>query len=148
MPLFLRMKTTRKAATTGSIQRSCTTSGRHPPDAHGAVDCRTVPRSGCAQTGTQGGSRRRRPSWGAVRDMDVFREKTMAYIAKRQVPLKEFAPLFRVWDVEYIGRRNDMLVHLSSKQYAKFKKAFWDHLRAGHAAAKGLTALRTCYPPS
>ncbi len=68
---------------------------------------------------------------GAVRDMDVFREKTMAYIAEQQVSIGDFAPLFRVWDVEYIGRRNDMLAHLSSKQYAKFKKAFWDHLRAG-----------------
>ncbi len=85
-------------------------------------------RKGLAQTATV---------LGAVRDMDVFREKTMAYIAKRQVPLKEFAPLFRVWDVEYIGRRNDMLVHLSSKQYAKFKKAFWDHLRAGACDGKG-----------
>lgn len=85
-------------------------------------------RKGLAQTATV---------LGAVRDMDVFREKTMAYIAKRQVPLREFAPLFRVWDVEYIGRRNDMLVHLSSKQYAKFKKAFWDHLRAGMPERKG-----------
>ncbi len=74
---------------------------------------------------------------GAVRDMDVFREKTMAYIASRQVPLRDLAPLFRVWDVEYIGRRNDLLIHLSSKRYAKFKKAFWDHLRAGMPERKG-----------
>ncbi|MBN1246861.1 MAG: CHAD domain-containing protein [Anaerolineae bacterium] len=68
---------------------------------------------------------------GAVRDMDVFRDYTMAYLAEAQLSASDFALLFHVWDVEYIGRRNDMLAHLSSKAYAKFKKAFWDQLRAG-----------------
>ena len=68
---------------------------------------------------------------GAVRDMDVFREYTMVYLAGANVPASDFTLLFHVWDVEYIGRRNEMLAHLGSRSYAKFKKAFWDHLRAG-----------------
>ncbi|MCU0519477.1 MAG: CHAD domain-containing protein [Anaerolineae bacterium] len=75
---------------------------------------------------------------GAVRDMDVFREYTMAYMAEAGASPVDFALLFRVWDVEYIGRRNAMLEHLGSKSYAKFKKAFWDHLRVGMPERKAV----------
>lgn len=68
---------------------------------------------------------------GAVRDMDVFREKTNTYLTERGSSLKGFSPLFRVWDVEYIRRRNEMLAHLSSKAYARFKRRFWAALQQG-----------------
>ena len=68
---------------------------------------------------------------GAVRDMDVFRDKTDSYLAEHDSDLGGFAPLFRVWDVEYIRRRNEMLEHLSSKAYARFKKRFWASLQEG-----------------
>jgi adenylate kinase len=66
---------------------------------------------------------------GAVRDMDVFREKTEAYLAEHATQISGYALLLRVWDVEYIRRRNEMLGYLSGKKYAKFKKAFWAALQ-------------------
>jgi len=65
---------------------------------------------------------------GAVRDMDVFRQKTEAYLAKSGVDRDELAPLIRVWDVEYARRRNEMLNYLNSKQYGRFKQALWARL--------------------
>jgi len=62
---------------------------------------------------------------GAVRDMDVFRQKTEAYLAERGVDRDELAPLIRVWDVEYARRRNEMLTYLNSKRYGRFKQASW-----------------------
>jgi CHAD domain-containing protein len=62
---------------------------------------------------------------GAVRDMDVFRQKTEVYLAKTGVDRDELAPLIRVWDVEYTRRRNEMLTYLNSKRYGRFKQAAW-----------------------
>jgi CHAD domain-containing protein len=62
---------------------------------------------------------------GAVRDMDVFRQKTEAYLAKTGVDRDELAPLIRVWDSEYARRRNEMLAYLNSKRYGRFKMASW-----------------------
>jgi CHAD domain-containing protein len=68
---------------------------------------------------------------GAVRDMDVFREKTESYLAGQDSEPSAFARLFRVWDVEYIRRRNIMLAYLGSKGYARFKQRFWSALQNG-----------------
>ena len=65
---------------------------------------------------------------GAVRDMDVFRQKTEAYLAKTGVDRDKLAPLIRVWDVEYARRRNEMLAYLNSKRYGRFKQASWSCL--------------------
>ncbi len=68
---------------------------------------------------------------GAVRDMDVFREKTDRFLEQQGRDPNAFGRLFRVWDVEYIRRRNIMLAHLGSKRYAKFKLRFWTALQEG-----------------
>jgi CHAD domain-containing protein len=65
---------------------------------------------------------------GAVRDMDVFREKTEAYLAQSETPPHTLAPLMQVWNVEYAHRRNDMLTYLGDRDYARFKQRFWGHL--------------------
>jgi CHAD domain-containing protein len=68
---------------------------------------------------------------GGVRDMDVFRTKTEAYLTQQGCELSAFARLFRVWDVEYIRRRNIMLAYLGSTSYARFKQRFWSALQDG-----------------
>ena len=86
---------------------------------------------------------------GAVRDMDVFREKTEAYLTEKgdkrggTAPRADFAPLFTVWDAEYTRRRNEMLLHLGSRRYGRFKEAFWHQLSAAMASGtlQGLPAL-------
>lgn len=65
---------------------------------------------------------------GAVRDMDVFRQKTEAYLAKTRGDREELAPLIRIWDVEYARRRNELLIYLNSKRYGRLKQALWARL--------------------
>ncbi len=85
------------------------------------------------------GLRKTARALGAVRDMDVFRQKTEAYLARTGVDREELAPLIRVWDVEYARRRNEMLAYLNSKRYGRFKQATWacldTHLPDRDAAA-------------
>jgi len=84
---------------------------------------------------------------GSVRDMDVFRQKTEAYLAKSGVDRDELAPLIRVWDVEYARRRNEMLNYLNSKQYGRFKQASWARLDT-HLPDRAVAAsVRETVPP-
>ncbi len=68
---------------------------------------------------------------GAVRDMDVFREKTGIYLTESAISPSSFAPLMQVWNVEYARRRNEMLAYLGEREYARFKKRFWAQLKTG-----------------
>ncbi|MCD6285512.1 MAG: CHAD domain-containing protein, partial [Anaerolineae bacterium] len=74
------------------------------------------------------GLRRTARVLGAVRDMDVFRQKTEAYLAKTGANRDELAPLIQVWDVEYARRRNEMLTYLNSKRYGRFRQTSWAYL--------------------
>jgi CHAD domain-containing protein len=65
---------------------------------------------------------------GAVRDMDVFREKTEEYLTQSATPTAALAPLMQIWNVEYARRRNEMLAYLGNEDYARFKQRFWRHL--------------------
>jgi CHAD domain-containing protein len=80
---------------------------------------------------------------GAVRDMDVFRQKTEAYLLEKHAKRRDFSALFTIWDVEYTRRRNELLVYLGSRRYGRFKEAFWHHLSTTteSGALRGLPAL-------
>jgi CHAD domain-containing protein len=71
------------------------------------------------------GLRRTGRALGAVRDLDVFREKTQRYVdglpaARRD----ELAPLLDAWTEEYETRREAMLKYLDGPRYRGFVKAF------------------------
>ncbi len=68
---------------------------------------------------------------GAVRDMDVFRQKTEQLAGTVNIPLDTLSMLTEVWNVEYARRRNAMLDHLNSRKYGRFKQAFWTKLTTG-----------------
>ncbi|MBN1249843.1 MAG: CHAD domain-containing protein [Anaerolineae bacterium] len=76
---------------------------------------------------------------GAVRDMDVFRQKTEDVAAKAGIAMADLGFLTEVWDVEYARRRNEMLRYLTSRPYGRFKQDLW---------AKLSTRLPELQPPS
>jgi len=82
------------------------------------------------------GLRRTGRALGAVRDLDVFWEKTQRYLdtlpAGQSVDLE---PLRIVWEAEREAARERMLAYLDSKRYARFKHDFGEFLpRAGAGA--------------
>jgi CHAD domain-containing protein len=83
---------------------------------------------------------------GAVRDMDVFREKTEHYLASLGYEPVSLSPLMEIWNVEYTRRRNRMLAYLSSKRYARFKKDGWTQIQAGFPEIPEPHRLRDILP--
>ncbi len=73
---------------------------------------------------------------GAVRDLDVFWEKTRQYLdtlqAERQGGLN---PLHAVWQAEREKARDGMLTHLDSERYVEFREQFGDFLETPGAGA-------------
>jgi len=73
---------------------------------------------------------------GAVRDLDVFWEKTQRYLdALPQEQQGDLSPLRKVWEAEREQARERMLAHLDSERYAQFKKRFAEFLEHPDAAA-------------
>jgi CHAD domain-containing protein len=67
------------------------------------------------------GMRRTGRTLGAVRDLDVFHEKTQKYI--EQLPARrrdELEPLLAAWRVEYRVRRGDLVAYLDGGRYRRF----------------------------
>jgi CHAD domain-containing protein len=83
---------------------------------------------------------------GAVRDMDVFREKTEGDLAASRVDRKDLTPLMSIWDVEHTRRRNDMLDYLSGKKYARFKETCWAQIQEGFPERPAPHVLRDILP--
>jgi CHAD domain-containing protein/uncharacterized protein YjbK len=74
--------------------------------------------------------RRAGRSLGAVRDFDVFREKTQVYIDTLPPERKgELEPLLTVLDAEHQKARTKLLDFLDSERYIRFKKRFSTFLR-------------------
>lgn len=67
---------------------------------------------------------------GAVRDMDVFRQKTESIAEAESIPLADLTFLMQTWDVAYAARRNAMLDYLDSGKYGEFKHRCWSALCA------------------
>lgn len=66
---------------------------------------------------------------GAVRDMDVFREKAEAYLDTLEADDQPNLVLLKtVWDGEYELARARMLKHLDSRKFAQFKTQFGAYL--------------------
>jgi CHAD domain-containing protein len=58
---------------------------------------------------------------GAVRDLDVFHEKTLAYVATLpRARRDDLDPLLHAWQVEYDARRSAMVAYLDSRRYRRF----------------------------
>jgi len=75
---------------------------------------------------------------GAVRDLDVFREKTQHYLDTLPDERKaELDPLLAAWQIEYQRARGELIEWLDSAAYAQFKTAFAEFLQTpGAGAAK------------
>ena len=73
---------------------------------------------------------------GAVRDLDVFRLKTQHYLdALPPSRQNELEPLLAAWQSEHRARRAEMLAHLVSEDYARFKETFGEFLDTPGAGA-------------
>jgi CHAD domain-containing protein len=87
------------------------------------------------------GLRRTGRALGAVRDLDVFWEKTQHYLdslpAGQQVDL---SPLRLAWEAERERARERMLVYLNSERYIRFKKEFAEFLQTPGAGALPVTS--------
>ena len=73
---------------------------------------------------------------GAVRDLDVFREKSDHYL--QGLPdghLADLDPLFAAWADEHARRRTEMLTYLDARAYNLFKERFADFLGEPGAGA-------------
>lgn len=67
------------------------------------------------------GLRRTGRSLGAVRDLDVFLEKTLAYLETLPESRRdELEPLMAAWRREYETRRGAMVAYLDGRRYARF----------------------------
>jgi CHAD domain-containing protein len=89
------------------------------------------------------GLRRTGRTLGAVRDLDVFYEKTKSYLAglpsERQA---ELDPLLAVWNTQRERARDTMVAYLDSQRYARFVTQFGDFLRTpGTGALPTVSAL-------
>ena len=67
---------------------------------------------------------------GAVRDLDVFWQKTEAYIADAQDAQPDLSQLEAAWSEAHQVAREEMLDYLDSKKYRKFKRRFGQYLQA------------------
>ncbi len=78
---------------------------------------------------------------GAVRDLDVFRDKVQRYLdtlpTERQ---SELAPLLAVWQAERKRARTQMLAHLDHKRYSRFKDKFGAFLQTPGAGARPIVS--------
>lgn len=80
--------------------------------------------------------RRTGRSLGAVRDLDVFRQKADAYL--RGLPEghdRDLAPLFATWQGEYARHRAGMLTYLDGSRYRAFREDFSQFLSMPGAGA-------------
>jgi CHAD domain-containing protein len=82
------------------------------------------------------GLRRTGRTLGAVRDLDVFWQKTRHYLEtlspERQ---EELEPLYAVWKTERERAREKMNAYLDSERYVQFKEQFGEFLRTPNAGA-------------
>jgi CHAD domain-containing protein len=77
---------------------------------------------------------------GAVRDLDVFREKAQRYLdALPDERRSELDPLLAAWQVKYDAARQAMLALLDGKAYLQFKKEFARFLETPGAGAPQAT---------
>ena len=82
------------------------------------------------------GMRRTGRALGAVRDLDVFAEKTETYIKTLPVSRRgELESLMRVWAVQRDVKREQMLAYLDSSDYSRFVQEFGDFLNKPGAGA-------------
>lgn len=82
------------------------------------------------------GLRRTGRMLGAVRDLDVFHEKTQSYLAGLPSERRsELDPLLEVWYAQRERARAAMLTYLDSERYMRFVVQFGDFLRTPGAAA-------------
>lgn len=69
---------------------------------------------------------------GAVRDMDVFCDKTHSYLQDDKTPTAtraDLEPVFRAWNTAYDKARAALLAYLSQRDYIQFKERFAIYLR-------------------
>ncbi len=82
------------------------------------------------------GLRRTGRALGAVRDLDVFWEKTQKYLdTLPRSQQGDLTPLHAVWQVERERAREKMLAYLDSDRYARFKERFGEFLHTAGAGA-------------
>jgi len=80
--------------------------------------------------------RRTARTLGAVRDLDVFQEKTQKYLDELPDERKsELDALFIAWQSEYLRARSDLIEWLDSDDFANFKIEFDEFLRKSGAGA-------------
>jgi CHAD domain-containing protein len=80
--------------------------------------------------------RRTGPILGAVRDLDVFREKAQRYLdALLDERRSELDPILAAWQTAYSAARKEMLALLGSKVHGQFKKKFARFLASPGAGA-------------
>ena len=71
------------------------------------------------------GLRRTGRTLGAVRDLDVFREKTLRYVeGLSQARRHEVDLLLAAWQDEYDRRRTEMVAYLDGRKYRRFVERF------------------------
>ncbi|GIV81633.1 MAG: hypothetical protein KatS3mg051_0987 [Anaerolineae bacterium] len=68
------------------------------------------------------GLRRTAQALGAVRDLDVFRDKAQRFLAEH--PDLSLDPLFSTWQADYDAARQALLAELDSKRFARFVDRF------------------------
>jgi len=88
------------------------------------------------------GLRRTAQALGAVRDLDVFREKAERFMAER--PGLSLEPLFTTWQADYDAARQALLAELDSKRFARFVERFQTFVSTpgmGAISANGDSAL-------
>jgi CHAD domain-containing protein/inorganic triphosphatase YgiF len=82
------------------------------------------------------GMRRTGRALGAVRDMDVFWEKTQHYLDTPPPDQPaDLDPLRAAWEAQREIARKRMLAYLDSKRYGRFKEKFWKFLQKPGAGA-------------
>ena len=73
---------------------------------------------------------------GAVRDLDVFWDKTRRYLdALPPAQQRDLDPLRQVWEAERERARGEMLAYLDGDRYARFKDRFAEYLQSPGAGA-------------
>ena len=88
------------------------------------------------------GLRRTGRALGAVRDLDVFREKVQTYLDTLPAERKaELDPLLSAWQAQRERARQEMIAYLDSARYVRFKEQFSSFLQTpGAGALPTLTA--------
>jgi CHAD domain-containing protein len=82
------------------------------------------------------GLRRAGRTLGAVRDLDVFREKVQTYLDTLPPERKtELDPLLAVWQAQRERARQEMIVYLDSTRYGHFREQFSQFVQTPGAGA-------------